>query len=657
MSPAFPARMVAILVTWVLCVPPPSAAAQEAQPDASRFEFRTNPLLGLHMYLRAAAGREEAVQLDGAAEAMDALRRVEEALGGPSAWGMVEPIIASSADAPTLQGFVQRLPVSSRLRDGREIALREPMTAYARALAVVEPAFRKDIWPAHEQAIERAPQRLSATFKGREADCIRHLQDALGMRDPGVVVPVYLVAEAPAPAAFTHRGRGGPICIVGVDEADDGLLAEMVLHELIHALDVTTADQPATALNRLRAALVDAGVQPSDGAHRDLPHTLMFAQAAATVRELLDPGHQAYGEARGYYAKLPEAFAAVAPAWSDRVAGRLDVEQAVTRIVAAATGARGAARPPMVFVFPYFLDNGQDGIYLALSRDGVNFMAANEGRPILDAPLWEGEWLTRDPSIIHHDGMFHMVWTTGWWTRSIGYASSKNLVTWSEPRKIDIWREAKGVKNTWAPELHWDPQEREFFILFSSTLENELEDGDGSTDPHGHDHRIYVVRTTDFESFTAPERFYAPEPEHGVIDAHVSFDDRGTADEGDDRWVMVIKNEMGPEAGGKNLRLAFARQAQGPYGPLGEPIGGQGTPIMDRMAEGPALLRADGLWWLYWDAPGADVDYCLATSPDLVTWTDRSAEVRMPVPDPRHGTVLRVPISAVGWLDASAVTD
>src|SRR5690606_7692643 len=154
-----------------------------------------------------------------------------------------------------------------------------------------------------------------------------------------------------------------------------------------------------------------------------------------------------------------------APAWSDRVAGRLDVEEAVSRIVAAATSARDAARPPMVFVFPYFLDNGQEGIYLALSRDGGNFMAANEGRPILDAPVWEVGRLTRYPSINHRHGMFDMVRTTGYWALSIGNASSKNVVTRSELRKIEIWLEREGEKTTWATELHWDPQERQFFLL------------------------------------------------------------------------------------------------------------------------------------------------------------------------------------------------
>jgi hypothetical protein len=93
---------------------------------------------------------------------------------------------------------------------------------------------------------------------------------------------------------------------------------------------------------------------------------------------------------------------------------------------------------------------------------------------------------------------------------------------------------------------------------------------------------------------------------------------------------------------------------EGPYPTtLGPPIVGAGTAIVDRMAEGPTLLRDDaGLWRLYWDAPGGPHPYCLATSPDLVEWTDRSAELRMPVDAPRHGTVLRAPRERVGWISA-----
>ena len=64
---------------------------------------------------------------------------------------------------------------------------------------------------------------------------------------------------------------------------------------------------------------------------------------------------------------------------------------------------------------------------------------------------------------------------------------------------------------------------------------------------------------------------------------------------------------------------------------------------LNRMGEGPSLLKVDGEWWLYWDAPGSHYSYCLATSPDLKTWTNRSSEMTLPVEHLRHGTVVRVP--------------
>jgi hypothetical protein len=72
------------------------------------------------------------------------------------------------------------------------------------------------------------------------------------------------------------------------------------------------------------------------------------------------------------------------------------------------------------------------------------------------------------------------------------------------------------------------------------------------------------------------------------------------------------------------------------------------------MAEGPSLLKWRGQWFLYWDA-FANKHYSLASSGDLKTWTDRTAELQMP-PHPRHGTVFRAPRAAVGWL-VKAATD
>lgn len=315
-----------------------------------------------------------------------------------------------------------------------------------------------------------------------------------------------------------------------------------------------------------------------------------------------------------------------------------------------------ASDPSAVFLLPYFLGNGEDGISLARSSDGLVFESVRDGKPILPAPDWPGENLTRDPSILYHNGIFHMVWTTGWQTRSFGYASSRDLVTWSEPKKIDIWGERRDIRNTWAPELHWDPERSEYLILWSTTTEDELRDGDGTGNPHGYDHRAYATRTRDFESFTAPELFYSTaNPELSVIDPYIAFDPGEPDDSSDDRWVMVIKNEMSEEDGGKNLRLVFAPRMQGPYETrLGPPIVGAGTGIVNTMGEGPSLIRHDGEWRLYWDAPGSAYSYCLATSSDLVHWENRSDELSLPVEHMRHGTVLVVPQSAVASLRSHA---
>ncbi|MGZ0163297.1 MAG: glycoside hydrolase family 43 protein [Planctomycetales bacterium] len=307
-----------------------------------------------------------------------------------------------------------------------------------------------------------------------------------------------------------------------------------------------------------------------------------------------------------------------------------------------------ADRTDDVFLLPYFLGNGETGVYFSWSRDGLNFEWLNDGKVVMPAPPWGDESLTRDPSIVYHDGTFHMVWTTSWNSRSIGYAHSEDLVTWSEPKKIDIWGDRQDVRNTWAPELHWDPEKKVFLILWSSTTLPELNDGDGSGDKHGYDHRSYASRTKDFRSFTKPALFFSPQPEFSVIDPYIAHDDRGTNDTGDDRWVMVVKHELAEDQDGKNLRLTFSRKMQGPYDTtLSPPIVGAGTSIVNRMGEGPSLFKRNGTWFLYWDAPGSEFSYCLATSRDLMTWKNRSAEMSLPAKQMRHGTVLIVPAQAV----------
>lgn len=62
-----------------------------------------------------------------------------------------------------------------------------------------------------------------------------------------------------------------------------------------------------------------------------------------------------------------------------------------------------------VYLFSYFVDNGEDGLHLAYSQDGLNWLPLNEGRSFLIPQLGKDK-LMRDPSIVvSPEGRFHMV--------------------------------------------------------------------------------------------------------------------------------------------------------------------------------------------------------------------------------------------------------
>ena len=325
-----------------------------------------------------------------------------------------------------------------------------------------------------------------------------------------------------------------------------------------------------------------------------------------------------------------------------------------------------------VFLFSFFKDNGQAGAFLAGSTDGLTFQELNDGEPILSPPQWEGQNLTRDPSIIYHDGLFRMVWTTSWRGRCFGAAVSPDLKHWSEPvqvRPFENWPADDAPGNTWAPEVHWDPVQGDYAILWSSATAGV--EGDGGHNSAGLEsdpdsgikrdvrhHRTFISRTSDFQHFTDARVFFAPGSSQ--IDACMVFDDRGTTSRADDRWAMAVKHEQFEEAGGKNIRIALApadltepfppsfRSPTDPARTWSDPIVGPGSSVQPHeWVEGPTLMKVGDEWWLYFDRFRAGTDrYGLATSKDLIHWTDRTAEVKIPR-EAHHGTIFRAPLAAV----------
>jgi len=307
-------------------------------------------------------------------------------------------------------------------------------------------------------------------------------------------------------------------------------------------------------------------------------------------------------------------------------------------ILASAAAAPGGSGP---WVFSYFLDNGQDGMHLAYSRDGLKWTPLAGGRPVL-APTVGGK-LIRDPCIVlGPDNVFHAVWTTGWYEQGIGIAHSRDLVTWSEAAFLPVMAHEPKAANAWAPEILFDDETRQYIIFWATTIPGRFPatDASGSVSKEGIalNHRIYRTTTRDFNEYSRAELFL--DPGFNVIDATVLRDGA--------RYLMFLKDEtLRPEAR-KDIRLAVADHALGPYVVGSKPIS------KENWVEGPTAFRAGQDLVVLFDAYTRK-RYEGVRSRDLKTWTALGAELETP-PGARHGTVFAVPEKILKTLLASTVS-
>lgn len=274
------------------------------------------------------------------------------------------------------------------------------------------------------------------------------------------------------------------------------------------------------------------------------------------------------------------------------------------------------------YLFAYFKGNGEDGLHLAYSEDAYHWKALKEDKSFL-TPTVSKDKLMRDPCIIRGaDGLFHMVWTVSWKDKGIGYASSKDLINWSTQQFIPVMAKEDGARNTWAPEITYDPISKTYMIYWATTIINRFPETASKADD-GYNHRIYYVTTKDFKTYSETKLLY--DPGFNVIDATI-VKDKG-------RFVMFLKDET-REPAQKNLKIAFSDQPTGPYTAASAPITGK------YWAEGPTVLRKGGDWLVYFDKY-RDHKYGAIRSSDLQNWTDVSEQISLPK-GLRHGTILQI---------------
>ena len=275
-----------------------------------------------------------------------------------------------------------------------------------------------------------------------------------------------------------------------------------------------------------------------------------------------------------------------------------------------------------VYMFSYFKGNGQDGLHLAYSDDGLNWKALKNDTSFLTPEVGKDK-LMRDPCIIKGgDGLYHMVWTVSWTDKGIGYATSKDLINWSQQQFIPVMQHEETTRNTWAPEITYDETSKEYMIYWASTIPGKFPETQ-STEDAGYNHRMYYTTTKDFKTYSPTKLLY--DPGFNVIDATIQKQGH--------TFVMFLKDETKKPVQ-KNIKIATSRNLTGPYTEARLPITG------NYWAEGPTAININGTWIVYFDKY-TEHTYGAIQSEDLVNWEDISGKLNFPK-GTRHGSIFKI---------------
>lgn len=273
-----------------------------------------------------------------------------------------------------------------------------------------------------------------------------------------------------------------------------------------------------------------------------------------------------------------------------------------------------------MYVFSYFTEQ-EEKLYLALSEDSYTWEVVHGGLPVWISGV--GTKRLRDPFIQQDtDGIFHLIWTDGWTSRSIGYARSVDLIHWEDERLIPVMEHLPEAQNAWAPEMFYDSERQGYRIIWSSTV------GAGA-----RDHRIWSTTTRDFTEFSEAQLFF--DPGYNVIDSTVK--DLG------DCYFMLFKDERGtndPDTAYKAIRSCIVAKEDSDQPSIRE-ISGLLTPAL---TEGPTLYAVpgeDGNEWIMLVDRFQDHQYAPYRSSDLKVWEELSGKLQLPK-GARHGSVFKL---------------
>ncbi|GHT03537.1 arabinosidase [Bacteroidia bacterium] len=278
------------------------------------------------------------------------------------------------------------------------------------------------------------------------------------------------------------------------------------------------------------------------------------------------------------------------------------------------------------YLFTYFTGNNQteEQIRFAVSGDGFEFTALNDGQPVINSADIADKKAVRDPHILRcEDGeTFYMVATDmksseGWSSnRGIILLKSSDLVNWTSA-KVNIptaFPTFGTIDRAWAPQTIYDPVAGKYMVYFSMHV------------PNGKDIIYYAYANSSFTALeTTPQQLYFPADGNSCIDGDIIPKDG--------KYYLFYKTE----GNGNGIRVAAAESVTGPYLLQSTDYVSQTT----EAAEGSCVykLNHSDTYVLMYDVYNkGKYEFCTSTDLKNFTLTDKG---KMNF-HPRHGTVLSI---------------
>jgi len=269
------------------------------------------------------------------------------------------------------------------------------------------------------------------------------------------------------------------------------------------------------------------------------------------------------------------------------------------------------------YLFTSFHEPADKGLRMLYSYNGYHW---NDLDTVLLQPKVGNQKVMRDPSMVQApDGTFHLVWTSSWrGDKGFGYASSKDLIHWSEEKFISVMDHEPTTVNVWAPELFYDDEQKQFIVIWASCIPGRFERG---IEEDSNNHRMYYTTTKNFKTFSDTKLF---------LDAGFSIIDAVIVKRATNDYVLVLKDNTRPE---RDIKVAFSNSPLGPWQNVSKAF-------TDNFTEGPSVVKVKDDWLIYYDSYRKKIYEASATK-DFIHFNNITDKVKVPEGH-KHGTIVTV---------------